>query len=133
MIQVGASNNTIGGTTAATGDVISGNAWDGVHIVNSGTTGNVVEGDDIGTDSSGLLSLANAWGVYVTGGATNNTIGGTSPGARDLISGNAWTGLELNGSGTSGNVVEGDWIGTDATGDAPLANRSAARCTASVT
>ncbi len=79
--------------------MISGNSGDGVYVNDSGTTANVVEGDYIGTDPSGLHSLANNWGVFVTGGATNNTFGGTSAAARDLISGNAWTGLELNGSG----------------------------------
>jgi titin len=121
----GSTGNTIGGTTTAARDVISGNTGDGVYVNNTGTSGNVVEGDYIGTDPSGLHAIANNWGVFVTGGATNNTFGGTSAGARDLISGNAWTGLELNASGTSGNVVEGDWIGTDATGNAPLANPGA--------
>jgi titin len=121
----GSTGNTIGGTTAAARDVISGNTGDGVYVNNSGTSGNVVEGDYIGTDPTGLHSIANNWGVFVTGGATNNTFGGTSTAARDLISGNAWTGLELNGSGTSGNVVEGDWIGTNSTGNAALANPGA--------
>jgi titin len=121
----GSTGNPIGGTTTAARDVISGNTGYGVYVNNSGTSGNVVEGDYIGTGPSGLNAIANNWGVYVTGGATNNTFGGTSAGARDLISGNAWTGLELNGSGTSGNVVEGDWIGTDATGNAALANPGA--------
>ncbi len=121
----GSTGNTIGGTAAAARDVISGNTGDGVYVNNSGTMGNVVEGDDIGTDPTGLHSLPNNWGVFVTGGATNNTFGGTSAAARDLISGNSWTGLEINGTGTSGNVVEGDWIGTDATGGAALANPGA--------
>jgi titin len=124
-LLAGASGNTVGGTTSATRDVISGNSSNGVLITNSGTTGNVVEGDYIGTDPSGLHAIANYWGVYVTGGASDNTFGGTTTSARDLISGNAWTGLELNGSGTTGNVVEGDWIGTDASGDAALANPGA--------
>jgi titin len=121
----GATGNTIGGITAAARDVISGNTGDGVYVSNAGTSGNIVEGDYIGTDPSGLHGIANNWGVFVTGGATKNVFGGTTAGARDLISGNAWTGLELNGSGTSGNLVEGDWIGTDATGNAALANPGA--------
>jgi titin len=121
----GSSGITIGGTTPSARNVISGNSGNGVYLSGSGTHSNVVEGDFIGTDPSGLHSLANNWGVYVTGGATNNTFGGTTAAASDLISGNSWTGLELNGSGTSGNVVEGDYVGTNATGNAPLANPGA--------
>jgi titin len=121
----GSTGNTVGGTSSSARDVISGNTGDGVYVNNTGTSGNVVEGDYIGTDPTGSHSIANNWGVFVTGGATNNTFGGTTAGARDLISGNAWTGLELNGTGTSGNLVEGDWIGTDVTGNAPLANPGA--------
>ena len=118
----GSVGNTIGGTTTAARDVISGNGGDGIYVTDAGTSGNVVEGDFIGTDPTGLHAIANNWGVFVTGGATNNTFGGTTTAARDLISGNAWTGLELNGTGTSRNVVEGDWIGTNATGNAALGN-----------
>jgi titin len=119
----GATGNTIGGTTTAARDIISGNTGYGVYVNNS--SGNIVEGDYIGTDPSGLYARANNWGIYITGGASNNTFGGTTTAARNLISGNAWTGLELNGSGTSHNLVEGDWIGTNATGNAPLANPGA--------
>jgi hypothetical protein len=125
IIQASASHNTIGGLTAAGRNVISDNASYGVLLVGSGTSANVIEGDEIGTDSSGLHAQANSWGVFVSGGATNNTVGGTSAGARNLISGNAWTGVELSGSGTTGNLVVGNWIGTDATGNAPLANPGA--------
>jgi titin len=119
----GATANTIGGTTSGARDVISGSASYGVYI--NGSSDNVVVGDYLGTDASGLYSKPNAWGVYVTGGATNNTIGGTTAANRNLISGNAWTGIELNGAGTSGNVVEGNWIGTDSTGNSPLTNPGA--------
>jgi titin len=118
-LENGANHNTL------SDDVISANASDGVYITGSGTSANALQGNDIGTDPTGLRSLPNAWGVYVTGGATNNTIGGSVAADRNLISGNAWTGLELNGSGTSGNLVEGNWIGTNSTGNAALANPGA--------
>ena len=53
-------------------------------------------------------------GVLIQGGATGNTIGGTTAAARNVISGNAVCGVYLIGQGTSGNVVEGDYIGTNA-------------------
>ena len=53
--------------------------------------------------------------------ASNNTIGGTTPGARNVISGNAWSGIALSGGGT-GNVIQGNYIGVDASGVAGLSN-----------
>jgi parallel beta-helix repeat protein len=119
FVSGGASGNTV------TGDLISNNSSYGVAISGAGTTCNVVEGSFIGTDASGLHSLPNEWGVYVTGGSTGNTIGGTATVDRNLISGNSWTGVELNGSGTTGNLVTGNWIGTSSTGNAALANAGA--------
>src|SRR5262249_9018329 len=54
-------------------------------------------------------------GVRISSGATANTVGGSAPGAANVISGNG-TGVDLTGSGTSGNLVAGNFIGTDATG-----------------
>ena len=81
-------------------NVISANAESGVYISDSGTTGNLVEGDFIGTDSTGVLALPNYIGVFVLYGATSNTIGGTAGAARNVISGNSGDGVEIIGSGT---------------------------------
>ena len=121
-IYAGASNNTIGGTSSGQGDVLSGNGSNGVYISDSGTIGNLVEGDDIGTNSTGSLAVGNHDGVVIQNGAANNTIGGTSSTTRDLISGNNWEGVHISGGGTSGNVVDGDYIGVNAGGSAALGN-----------
>ena len=112
---------TIGGTTAGARNVISGNTGDGVDISGSGSTGNVVEGNFIGVNAAGTAALGNAngvgtfsGGVVIESGASDNTIGGTTPGARNVISGNAFAGVFLNG--VSANVVQGNFIGTDVTG-----------------
>ena len=108
MIQNGAADNTIGGTTAAARDVISGNDWDGVHIGGSGTTGNVVEGDYIGVNvyrHRGPGQRESGVGIYA--GASNNTIGGTVAGSGDVISGNGSTACISPTRATTGNVVEG--------------------------
>jgi titin len=118
----GATLNTIGGTVSGSGNVISANARDGVYISDVGTSDNVVEGDDIGTDSGGTHALPNYNGVYVQYYATNNIIGGTVGAARDVISGNTYAGVQLVDSGTTGNVVEGDYIGVTSGGSAALAN-----------
>ena len=123
QINGGAASNTIGGTTTSARDVISGNDWNGVDIGNSGTNDNVIEGDYIGTDVSGSQSLGNdASGVAIYDGASNNIVGGTANGAGNTISANVIYGVYISDSGTTGNAVETDLIGTDATGTHALGN-----------
>jgi titin len=115
-----ATNNTVG-----TGDVISGNAADGVAIAGSGTTGNVVEGDYIGTNASGTAALGIQYtGVYLLAGASSNQIGGTTAATRDVIAGNVYNGVYITGSGTSYNLVVGDFIGTDSSGSYAVGQQS---------
>jgi hypothetical protein len=113
----GASNNAIGGTAAGAGNVISGNTHEGIVITSSG---NLVQGNFIGTDASGSVPLANAIGVSIAG--SGNTVGGTAAGAGNLLSGNTMYGVFLSGSGATLNRVQGNLIGTDATGTAALSN-----------
>jgi hypothetical protein len=121
-IRDGASNNTVGGTAVGARNVISGNA-EGV-VLNSGARGNVLAGNFIGTDASGTAALGNTVvGVNILNGASNNTLGGTAPAAGNLISGNrGFGGVLIQSAGTSGNVLAGNFIGTDASGTTPLGN-----------
>ena len=121
-IYGGASNNLIGGSVSGAGDVVSGNVGDGLYISDGGTNANVVEGDYIGTDDTGSVSVPNDLGVYLGGGTTNNTIGGMTTTARDVISGNKSDGIQMFSVGTAGNVVEGDYIGLTAAGGAGAGN-----------
>ncbi len=103
------------GTSLATGNVLSGNIGDGLTIFGSGATGNLVEGNYIGTDaddtqSFGLGNLDNGVEISLS---DCNTIGGTTPGARNLISVNA-NGVLITNS--DDNVVQGNHIGTNAAG-----------------
>jgi CSLREA domain-containing protein len=113
-----APNNTIGGTNPADRNVISGGAMSGIAISTSGT---IVQGNYIGTDITGTRALGNAIGVNLTNSA-NNTIGGASTGARNVISGNRRHGVHLGGPGSTGNVIQGNFIGTDSSGSALLSN-----------
>jgi titin len=114
--------NTIGGTVAGAKNVISGNNTIGIEMVNPQATGNLVQGNYIGTDANGSADLGNGtWGILVNN-ATGNTIGGTASGERNLISGNGTYGIEIVASLASGNVVAGNYIGTDATGTLDLGN-----------
>ena len=115
LIQSGASN-TIGGTAAGAGNLISGNSSTGVKI--SLGSGNLVQGNFIGTDAAGTGRIANGIGVYIIGGATGNTVGGAVPGGRNVISYNSGDGIHLDGGGTTGNLVQGNFLGTNPSGTA---------------
>ena len=110
IIISGASTNTIGGTTAEARNVISGNDGPGVLIRGSGSTGNLVQGNYIGTDVNGTIDLGNSsHGVTIESGASNNAIGGATPGARNVISANGAHGVVIGGPST-GNSVQGNSI-----------------------
>ncbi len=115
----------IGGTNSQDANVISGNDGDGI-LFEQGTGGVVVEGNLIGTDITGVSAVPNANGVLIDGGSSGNTIGGTTVAQGNFIAGNANAGVEITDVGTTGNVVEGDYLGIDATSThligAPLGN-----------
>ncbi len=118
----GAPNNTIGGTAPGSGNVISGNRY-GIYITLSTAIGNLVAGNLIGTDKAGAVAMGNTnVGIFIDPGAQSNTIGGTAAGAENVISGNAGDGIDIVGSGTTGNLVAGNFIGTNATGTVAIAN-----------
>jgi len=107
----GGSNNTIGGVGSA-GNLISGNLFDGVLIAGSAQN-NLVIGNKVGTDVSGTVALPNT-GDGIDLFASNNTVGGTSTGAGNLVSANGGPngGEGINISFASYNVVEGNIVGT---------------------
>lgn len=126
MLYGGATNNIIGGSTSAARNLISGNAERGVLISDSGTNANIVRGNYIGLAANGTTALPNGLsGVEITGGAQSNTIGGVSPGAGNIISGNTGDGVSINGAGTNSNVVQGNSIGLKVGGASASANGGA--------
>ena len=69
------------------------------HGLEIGGSGNVVQGNFIGTNPAGTAAIGTAsWQISSVTGFTNNLIGGTAPGAGNLISGNQ-RGISINGSG----------------------------------
>ncbi len=122
IISGGAQSNTVGGTSAAERNVISGNTNTAIEITGANTDLNMVQGNYIGTDAAGTASLGNNRGVFIDAGAQNNTIGGSVAGARNLISGNFNAGVEITNTNTNLNKVQGNFIGTDVTGTASLNN-----------
>lgn len=114
-----AQRNTVGGAPPGSGNVISGNQ-EGVTIVDVTATDNVVIGNYIGTDVTGTSAIPNGIGVLLL--APNNRLGGPTVGARNVISGNQFNGVDLGPPNATGNVIEGNYIGVDATGTAVLGN-----------
>lgn len=93
---------------------------DGVLIFRFDATGNRVEGNFIGTNDEGTTSEGNGDGVLVFG--DSNTVGGTQPEMRNVISGNNDSGIIIFGSSSDGNRIEGNYIGTTADGSGDLGN-----------
>lgn len=127
------SGVVIGGIDPGAGNLISGNIFTGIQINAEfgGGEGNVVQGNLIGTDVTGTISLGNGTAFESEGGAgiivleaANNVIGGTAPGARNVISGNNGEGIWIRPiEGYSlANVIQGNLIGTDVHGAGALGN-----------
>ncbi len=119
----GAQSNLVGGAMAGEGNVISGNGLQGMTISDPDTSANQVEGNFIGVGPSGANAIPNGWsGVQIFGGAHDNTVGGPAPGQGNIISGNSFQGLAVSDTNSSGNLIEGNWIGTDASGTVVVSN-----------
>ncbi|MCI0489849.1 MAG: hypothetical protein L0229_24930 [Blastocatellia bacterium] len=116
-----AAGNTVGGAIVNGHNLVSGNIG-GIFIFGPAATGNMVQGNFIGTDVNGTADLGNDDDGIGIGGP-NNTIGGTTTRARNIISGNDRNGIALD-FGASGNFVQGNFIGTQADGTGPLGNSS---------
>ena len=115
----GATDNTIGGTEAGAGNLISGNTGDGVNIgVNSPV--NHVQGNLIGTNAAGTAPLRNG-SAGVRTSAASTRIGGTTPGARNVIAGNGGNGVHL-AAGATNSIVYGNYIGIGPDGTQPIPN-----------
>ncbi len=119
----GANRNIIGGSQLADRNTISGNTGSGVLIDGATTTLNVVSGNFIGTNEAGTGPIANMGaGVRLDFGAHHNNVGGTSLAtARNVISGNAGDGVYFV-RGAHDNIVDGNFIGLNATGLAAIGN-----------
>ena len=121
-IIVFATGATIGGTASGAANVISGNGSIGVDV---GASDCLVEGNKIGTDAGGTTSVGNSGdGIFV--GSSNATIGGTASGAANVISGNGKYGVDIFGTEEAFCLVEGNEVGTNASGTLAVANSEVA-------
>ena len=121
-ISIGASDVTIGGTTASARNVVSGNGSGGVALFGLFSHDVVVQGNYIGTNAAGNAAVGNTGIGVDIDHSPNNTIGGSAAGAGNVISGNTGHGIQILGSLASGNTVQGNSIGTKADGTGALGN-----------
>ena len=116
-IRIWVDGNVIGGLTPAARNLISGNDENGIGVELFGTT-QLIVGNYIGTDRTGTAALGNSLdGIRLGRGGV--TVGGTEPGARNVISGNGAHGINIF---SPFNVIQGNLIGTNAAGTSELPN-----------
>jgi parallel beta-helix repeat protein len=113
-VLVLSAGSTVGGTTAADLNIISGNAF-GVYLFGSGATNNHIIGNHIGTDRAGgtiLGSSADKVDGIEVDGASGNFIGGPTP-AAGSAPGNLIEGYQAGiylFDGAANNVIQGNAI-----------------------
>src|SRR5207245_7665167 len=106
-----------GNDTFGSGNVISGNRQHGVMLTDTGTGFNHLARNHIGTNYLSNSAVPNGQsGVRIENGATYNLIGGYTKNEGNIISGNGFFGVVIVGTGTAGNGVWGNHIGTDVGG-----------------
>ncbi len=114
------TGTVIGGTTAGAGNVISGNPNNGVDISYGTAT---IQGNTIGLNAAGTAAVPNGSRGVVLSYVHDSVIGGATAAARNVISGNGGSGLDVTGDGTTANVtIQGNYVGTSALGTAALPN-----------
>ena len=129
LLDNNAASAVIGGTTPAARNVISGGLVAGIAAGNefsAGGSNHLIQGNFIGTNAAGAAAIPSDFGISYAYGVNFTTIGGTTPAARNVISGNTGRGIILSNSigglTVHDNVIEGNFIGTDVTGTLPLGN-----------
>jgi hypothetical protein len=117
-----AGDNTVGGTSSAAGNVVANNSA-GIVLEGTGSTGNLVAANLVGTTSDGSAPLGNASEGIELLNSPANIIGGTAAGAGNVIAGTSnGNGVFLSGANATGNVLWGNFIGTNSDGADLLGN-----------
>lgn len=119
----GSVGTTPNGLCSGECNLVSGNGANGIGLWHGGVSGSIVYGNYVGTDKFGTSPIANGNIGIEVNEAPNNTVGGTTPAQRNIFSGNGGSGVFLTGAAATGNVIQGNYIGTNVTGSGPLKNQ----------
>ena len=128
ILLAGVSNCQIGGVNPLDGNVIIANGGNGINIVadktntiNSPASGNVIQANNIGYTGGSNNTVPNSGsGIVIEG--SNNTVGGTTAAARNIITGNHVNGISIYGALATGNTVQGNYIGVGSNGTTAFGN-----------
>lgn len=108
---VSSTNLVIGGSSPADRNVISALNQDPVFF--NQTSSSFIQGNYIGVNAAGTASLGAEEGILLIQGSNNDKIGGTGAGEGNVIFG-SFHAININTSDNS--TLQGNFIGTDATG-----------------
>ncbi len=121
-----AQGNRIGGLTAASRNVISGNTTAEIQL-NNLATGNEIWGNYIGTNPAGTAAMSTSSVAISINGASGNFIGSTTTASRNVIVGPVTgQGIGIQIVGANNNRITNNWLGVDASGTTPLGYFSSA-------
>ena len=114
--------NTIGGGSASTRNVITGNTLAQISLSPLASRTQIL-GNYIGVNATGTAALGVATnrpdGISIA--SDNNTVGDGSAGSRNLISGNNY-GISIAATQATFNAIQGNSIGTDVNGAVAIPN-----------
>lgn len=124
ILIAGSSNNQIGGASAASRNLVSGNHGVGIHVVGifggaAGNTliqaaaGNKIEGNYIGVSKTGSNALGNTLDGVRIERASGNFVGNKNAGTENIIAGNGQDGVAILGAESTYNRIAGNFIGTN--------------------
>ncbi len=99
------------------GNQVSGNLGPGIRLENTSSSNNIIQGNLVGTNAAGTVALPNESGIAAEG---TNQIGGSGPGASNVVSGNTGTGIEVGNVGNT--TIEGNIVGAGPSGTNPIPN-----------
>jgi CSLREA domain-containing protein len=109
----------VGGAAPAARNVITAGGSDGVEL-NQCSNG-IVQGNYIGLSADGTAKFGNLFnGVEVIQGGNGNLIGGPNPGEGNVIAGTTQSAIKIDTS--DGAIIQGNFLGTDASGTGPIGN-----------
>jgi uncharacterized repeat protein (TIGR01451 family) len=113
IYTINSTDITIGGTTAADRNIISGNNQDGINT-RSGTNRISILGNYIGLGSDGIKAIGNANNGIFLADTSNATIGNSSASGRNIIGSNSYSGIR--NSTSTGTKITDNYVGTDVSG-----------------